>query len=285
MRRIAATILGAVLALTLSVGRVNAAEGVITLNLKDARLSQVLDLIKQQVAFEYVLTPGVNGEAPVTIAINNKPFDEALKLVLSTAKASFDVVQDVYIIKPGDAPGAGAAPVGPTAPITNGIGVPAAGGFTGGRPTVPPRPATTRPTTTVPAAAPGAPMAMPGMPGAGTGVDTPNATASAKGMPVVIPLRYADAPALAMLFSNQTTGIQGMPLRYQMLMMMSGGGAYGGNNGYGNNNGGYGNNNGGGWGNNNNGGGWGNNNGNRNNNRNNNNNNNRNNNNRNNRNW
>jgi len=55
----------------------------------------------------------------------------------------------------------------------------------------------------------------------GQSLNDPNVTATAKGQCVVIPLRYADAPALAMLFANSQC--QGMPLRYQMLMMMSGG--------------------------------------------------------------
>lgn len=46
-------------------------------------------------------------------------------------------------------------------------------------------------------------------------VDAPNVTATAKGTPVCIQLKYADAPSLAMLFANSQC--QGMPLRYQML--------------------------------------------------------------------
>jgi hypothetical protein len=69
---------------------------------------------------------------------------------------------------------------------------------------------------------------------------TGNATVTAKGAPVCIPLRYADAPIIAMLFSN--ANCQGVPLRYYDLMMMSGGmGGFGGGG-----MGGFGN--GGGWG-------------------------------------
>lgn len=65
--------------------------------------------------------------------------------------------------------------------------------------------------------------------------DVPNATVTAKGCPVIIQLRYADAPSIAMLFSNSKC--QGIPLRYSQLMMMSGGGGYGQQNRYGQGNG------------------------------------------------
>jgi len=75
---------------------------------KDATLDSVLDALRQQAAKasggkiqpNFVLQPGVNAAAPVTLHLSNIPFREALRYVGELVKADFVVDRYAIVVKP-----------------------------------------------------------------------------------------------------------------------------------------------------------------------------------------
>ncbi|MCC7494598.1 MAG: STN domain-containing protein [Fimbriimonadaceae bacterium] len=210
------------------VGTAAAQQDGINLDLKDAPLSEAIGLLGKEAALQFIFGPDVNKDTKVTISIENKTPEQALKLLLQVAGGlSYENVDGVYIIKGG----AGGAPTRPTMP--------------------------TGPTTPTGPTQPARPVAPPPRPGAGAGATTaPAGGTETAGTPTVeskryqkIDLKFMFAPGFASMFRK------GVPLYYididsfaSALGGRGGGGFGGGGGGLGGGGGGLGGNGGGGFG-------------------------------------
>ena len=75
---------------------------------KDATLDSTLDALRQQASKasggkiepNFVIQPGVNKDAPVTLRLNNIPFMEVLRYVGELVKADFVVDRYAIVVKP-----------------------------------------------------------------------------------------------------------------------------------------------------------------------------------------
>ena len=195
MRKVLAASLAALVAgLMVAVTPVRADDNLISLDIKDASLSEALKILSKEAGIQFIVSPDVDAEKKVTISVDNKPPQKILEIMLSSIGGlQYEVVEGVYVIKPkaGAAmqPAAGAPAAGPAAPPRPTPGAPP-----------PPRPGA-RPTATAGGGTAGAGGAMPG--GGATGTPTEKAKRYER-----ILVRYIPAAGLASVFER------GKPLYY-----------------------------------------------------------------------
>lgn len=78
----------------------SAAQATVSLDVRDARLRDVLEMLFKQAKVNYLIEPGVDGF--VTMKVSDQPFEAALKLTLRSGSIPlvYSLENGVYIIRP-----------------------------------------------------------------------------------------------------------------------------------------------------------------------------------------
>lgn len=87
----------------------------VTLDVRDARLPDVIQMLTLKTGLNIVIRPGISdkGYSPVTLKISDRPLDQVLRAVASSAGAVVTNEDGIYFLRPA---GAEPAPVTPAAP-------------------------------------------------------------------------------------------------------------------------------------------------------------------------